>query len=71
MNFNADLLHRYGSLYFADHQLPDAMPATITASVPRSIEDKVAQRFSIGPVCDRTFWHKERSSLDIDRGPCV
>lgn len=71
MGFNANLARRYGSLYFADHRLPDAVPATITTGVPASVRDTVKQRFSVGPICDGMFWRKERSSLDIDRGPCM
>src|SRR5216117_14676 len=34
-------------------------------------KEKASTRFTIGPVFDRDFWNKERSKIDIDRGPCT
>lgn len=31
----------------------------------------VVEDFSIGPVSARQFWHGERSTTGIDRGPCM
>lgn len=35
------------------------------------VKSDVKKRFSIGPVVDRYFWSKERSVMNIDRGPCM
>lgn len=28
-------------------------------------------RLVVGPVTDERFWHQERGSMSIDRGPCT
>lgn len=35
------------------------------------VKSDVKKRFSIGPVVDKDFWSKERSVMNIDRGPCM
>ncbi|KAH9217470.1 kinase-like domain-containing protein [Leptodontidium sp. 2 PMI_412] len=41
----------------------------IVGEVPQSLKKEVGNRFVIGPVVDRGFWHQERASMGIDRGP--
>lgn len=47
-----------------------AVPAQITSEAPTELKEQVSQLFSIGPTVDRGFWDKERSEMDIPRGPC-
>ncbi|KAF2756096.1 hypothetical protein EJ05DRAFT_502559 [Pseudovirgaria hyperparasitica] len=60
---------RYGSLYFANDAFPGCEKAEIIGEVPQSLKRMVEDRFVIGPVVDRDFWHRERASIGIDRGP--
>lgn len=48
----------YGSLY-RKRELEEE------PNIPLSVED-----FCIGPIAARQFWHGDRSSTKIDRGPC-
>ncbi|OJJ32718.1 hypothetical protein ASPWEDRAFT_158823 [Aspergillus wentii DTO 134E9] len=58
----------YGNIYFRD-AVQDAVPAEIVGDVSDEIKKMVYERFSIGPVANREFWNKQRSTMDIDRGP--
>ncbi|KAF1840944.1 uncharacterized protein K460DRAFT_347404 [Cucurbitaria berberidis CBS 394.84] len=60
---------RYGNLYFAKDAFPGCEKAELVGDVPQSLRKLVADRFVIGPVVDRGFWHRERASMSIDRGP--
>ncbi|KAH8719343.1 kinase-like domain-containing protein [Phaeosphaeriaceae sp. PMI808] len=60
---------RYGNLYFANDEFPGCEKAEIIGEVPQAIKKEVENRFVIGPVVDRGFWHRERASMGIDRGP--
>ncbi|KAH6723680.1 kinase-like domain-containing protein [Leptodontidium sp. MPI-SDFR-AT-0119] len=60
---------RYGNLYFANDAFPGCEKAEIIGEVPQSLKKEVENRFVIGPVVDRGFWHRERASMGIDRGP--
>ncbi|KAI9663120.1 MAG: Phosphotransferase enzyme [Bathelium mastoideum] len=60
---------RYGNLYFATDAFPGCEKAGIAGDYPQSLKKEVENRFVIGPVVDRDFWHRERASMDIDRGP--
>ncbi|KAF2235720.1 hypothetical protein EV356DRAFT_522818 [Viridothelium virens] len=60
---------RYGSLYFAEDTFPGCEKAEITGDLSQSLKEEVGNRFVIGPVVDREFWHRERASMHIDRGP--
>ncbi|KAL9097474.1 MAG: hypothetical protein Q9165_000370 [Trypethelium subeluteriae] len=60
---------RYGSLYFASDAFPGCEKAGVIGNLPYSLKKEVENRFLIGPVVDREFWHRERASMDIDRGP--
>lgn len=62
---------RYGNLYYATDAIPGAVRAEATGDVPLEVKSDVTQRFSIGPVVERGFWDKERSIMDVDRGPCT
>jgi hypothetical protein len=62
--------HSYGNLYLANDAFPGCEKAEIIGEVPQSLKEEVENRFVIGPVVDRGFWHRERASMDIDRGPC-
>ncbi|KAJ4304590.1 hypothetical protein N0V90_000116 [Kalmusia sp. IMI 367209] len=60
---------RYGNLYFTQDAFSGCEKAEIQGDVTQSMKEDVAKRFVIGPVVDRTFWHRERASMEIDRGP--
>lgn len=60
----------YGSIYFASDTVEGAVPARITSEAPAELKEKVSKTFTIGPTVDRDFWNKERSAMDISRGPC-
>ncbi|OJJ65712.1 hypothetical protein ASPBRDRAFT_139524 [Aspergillus brasiliensis CBS 101740] len=59
----------YGSIYFANDLVEGAVPAEITSDVSSELKEAVAKQFTIGPSADRSFWNKERSMMDISRGP--
>ncbi|RAK73407.1 uncharacterized protein BO72DRAFT_471672 [Aspergillus fijiensis CBS 313.89] len=46
-----------------------AVPAMLTNAASSELKERVRKRFSIGPTVDRSFWKKERSSMQIPRGP--
>lgn len=47
------------------------MAAEAIGDVSTEVKNSIAQRFVIGPTVERGFWSKERSDMDIDRGPCI
>jgi hypothetical protein len=47
------------------------VPAKLFTDVSPEVKSKVSKQFTIGPLADREFWNKERSEMDIDRGPCT
>ncbi|KAL3475575.1 kinase-like domain-containing protein [Aspergillus californicus] len=59
----------YGSIYFANDSVEGALPAEITSDVSSELKEAVAKRFTNGPSANRGFWNKERSTMDISRGP--
>lgn len=65
------MFDRYGCLFYSEYAPPGSHPAEITTESlsPELVKD-TPKRFSIGPVVDTAFWNKERSEMDIDRGPC-
>jgi hypothetical protein len=60
----------YGSIYFASDAVEGAVPAKLTNEAPLELKEHVYKTFSIGPTVDRGFWKRERSSMDLSRGPC-
>ncbi|GKZ80299.1 phosphotransferase enzyme [Aspergillus niger] len=49
---------------------PGSQPAIVEGdNYPLEVRQKIAERFSIGPVVDTAFWSNERGSMNIDRGP--
>ncbi|EEQ33627.1 Phosphotransferase enzyme [Microsporum canis] len=60
---------RYGNLYYSGEAIPGAMGAEVVNDTSTEIKRDVKTRFSIGPAIERDFWTKERSVMDIDRGP--
>ncbi|CZR51218.1 probable FMP29 Found in Mitochondrial Proteome [Phialocephala subalpina] len=60
---------RYGNIYFAGDGFPGCEAAKVVGDIPAELKTGVEERFVIGPVVDRDFWHGERASMDIDRGP--
>jgi hypothetical protein len=62
--------HRYGKLYFANDAFLGCEKAEIIGDVRPSLRNVVEDRFVIGPVVDPDFWHRQRASMRIDRGPC-
>lgn len=62
---------RYGCLYNQKDTLPGSQPAIVEGdNYPLEVRQKIAERFSIGPVVDTAFWSNERGNMNIDRGPC-
>ncbi|KAG5293793.1 phosphotransferase enzyme family protein [Histoplasma capsulatum G186AR] len=61
--------NRYGSLYFADDAFPGCEKVEIIGDIPRSQKREIESRFVLGPVASNDFWDRERSHMDIDRGP--
>ncbi|PGH03426.1 hypothetical protein AJ80_08674 [Polytolypa hystricis UAMH7299] len=59
----------YGNLYYSSEPIPGSASAEITNDTSLEVKSDVKKRFSIGPVVDRNFWSKERSVMNIDRGP--
>ncbi|KAJ5156966.1 uncharacterized protein N7482_008066 [Penicillium canariense] len=59
----------FGSIYFASDAVEGAVPAQVTSEASPELKEKIYEKFSIGPTVDRDFWHKQRSSMDISRGP--
>ncbi|QVM09477.1 Phosphotransferase enzyme [Coccidioides posadasii str. Silveira] len=60
---------RYGNLYYSGEAVPGAVVAEVVNDTSPELKTDVKTRFSIGPVVARDFWTKERSVMDIDRGP--
>ena len=61
----------YGSIYFASDAVEGAVPANIISETSAELKEKVSKTYTIGPTVDRGFWNKERSTIDISRGPCM
>lgn len=40
-------------------------------STLRSAHDNRLDRFALGPLNDSKFWHGKRSTMNLDRGPCM
>ncbi|RAH44731.1 uncharacterized protein BO95DRAFT_464731 [Aspergillus brunneoviolaceus CBS 621.78] len=59
----------FGSIYSASEAVESAVPALLTNAASSELKERVRKRFSIGPTVDRSFWKKERSSMQIPRGP--
>ncbi|KAK2763871.1 Phosphotransferase enzyme [Arachnomyces sp. PD_36] len=59
----------YGSIYPASDSVEGAVPAQLVGDVPSELKDRVSKLFTIGPSIGRKFWNKERSTMNISRGP--
>ncbi|KAL3264652.1 hypothetical protein ABHI18_000570 [Aspergillus niger] len=60
----------YGCLFNQKDAPPGSQPAIVEGDkYPLEVRQKIAERFSIGPVVDTAFWSNERGSMNIDRGP--
>ncbi|DAA74701.1 TPA_exp: Uncharacterized protein A8136_3017 [Trichophyton benhamiae CBS 112371] len=62
---------RYGNLYYSGQAVPGAVVADVVNDTTPALKMDVKKRFSIGPAVARDFWTKERSLMDIDRGPSL
>lgn len=60
----------YGSIYFASDAVEGAVPAQITTEAPAEFKEQVSKTFTVGPTTNRDFWNKERSMMNLSRGPC-
>ncbi|PYI15295.1 hypothetical protein BO99DRAFT_436532 [Aspergillus violaceofuscus CBS 115571] len=58
----------FGSIYFASDPVESAVPALLTNGASSELKERVCKKFSIGPTVERSFWKKERSSMQISRG---
>ncbi|KAL4894696.1 hypothetical protein BDV59DRAFT_212029 [Aspergillus ambiguus] len=63
------LATNHGSIYFASDTVDSAVPAQITSVAPSELKELISKKFTIGPSVMRDFWKKERSVMDISRGP--
>jgi hypothetical protein len=45
--------------------------AEIVGDASPEVKNDVSTRFTIGPTIEKAFWSKERSDMNIDRGPCI
>jgi hypothetical protein len=61
----------YGSIYFASDAVEGAVPAQITNHVAAELKDYMSKTFAVGPSVDRELWNRERSTMEISRGPCM
>ncbi|TVY94253.1 Altered inheritance of mitochondria protein, mitochondrial [Lachnellula willkommii] len=59
----------FGNIYYASDNVEGSIAAKIVGDVSIDVQNIVSTRFTIGPMVEREFWSKERSELDIDRGP--
>ncbi|KAJ5084172.1 hypothetical protein NUU61_008751 [Penicillium alfredii] len=59
----------YGGIYFASDAVEGAVPAQITTEVPAEFKEQVSKTFTVGPTTSRDFWNKERSMMNLSRGP--
>ncbi|KAJ5138425.1 uncharacterized protein N7515_003273 [Penicillium bovifimosum] len=59
----------FGSIYFANDAVESTVPALLTDGASSELKERVYEKFSIGPTVDRSFWNKQRSSMQISRGP--
>ncbi|KKZ65771.1 hypothetical protein EMCG_08420 [[Emmonsia] crescens] len=59
----------YGNLYYSSEPMSGTSAAEVMNDASPEVKSDVKKRFSIGPVVDRDFWSKERSVMNIDRGP--
>ncbi|KAE8356230.1 kinase-like domain-containing protein [Aspergillus coremiiformis] len=59
----------FGNLYFKSDAVEGAVPAEIISDVPLELKEKVSKLFTIGPSVEREFWQKERSKMEVNRGP--
>jgi hypothetical protein len=71
MHTITDSSSNYGSVYFVSDMVKGSVPAKLFTEVSPGVKSKVLKQFTIGPLADREFWNKERSEMDIDRGPCT
>ncbi|KAI9733948.1 MAG: Phosphotransferase enzyme [Cirrosporium novae-zelandiae] len=58
-----------GAIYYASDCFEGCERAEVTSDTPMSVKEDVKNRFVIGPTVEREFWEKERSGMDINRGP--
>ncbi|KAJ5709376.1 hypothetical protein N7493_010710, partial [Penicillium malachiteum] len=59
----------FGSIYFAKDAVEGAVPAQVTTDSPPELKERIYNTYIIGPTVNRYFWHKQRSSMEISRGP--
>ncbi|KAE9365715.1 phosphotransferase enzyme family protein [Stipitochalara longipes BDJ] len=60
---------RYGNIYFAGDVFPGCEAAKVVGDIPAELKIVVEERFAIGPLVDRDFWHGKRATMATDRGP--
>ncbi|GKZ66423.1 phosphotransferase enzyme [Aspergillus niger] len=64
-----DLEHKVQTMKNIKDAPPGSQPAIVEGdNYPLEVRQKIAERFSIGPVVDTAFWSNERGSMNIDRG---
>lgn len=62
---------RYGSLYYTSDAIKGSVAAEVVGDASPEVKNDVSTRFTIGPTVEKEFWSKERSEMNIDRGPCM
>lgn len=66
----SDYLVSFSRIYFASDAVGSAVPALLTNGASSELKERIYEKFSIRSTVDRSFWNKERSSIQISRGPC-
>lgn len=62
----------YGCLFYSKDAATGFHPAIVEGDgFSNKFKNNIAEKFSIGPMVDTAFWSKDRSDMDIDRGPCT
>ncbi|KAI9836106.1 MAG: hypothetical protein M1819_001722 [Sarea resinae] len=62
-------LTSYGNIYYKSDAIEGSVAAEVIGDASPQIKREVSERFTVGPSVERDFWSKERSEMEIDRGP--
>ncbi|KOS46913.1 hypothetical protein ACN38_g2102 [Penicillium nordicum] len=68
-NMLAVSFSHFSRIYFASDAVGSAVPALLTNGASSELKERIYEKFSIRSTVDRSFWNKERSSIQISRGP--
>ncbi|RAK79536.1 phosphotransferase family protein [Aspergillus fijiensis CBS 313.89] len=61
---------RHGCLFYRKNAPPGSHPAIVEGgNLSHELKQRIAERFSIGPIVNTAFWSQGRGDVDIYRGP--